>query len=402
MRGERTAKGRVEILKKAILVAGAAFLASAVVALAAGSHPVGIKRGTVTVCVVKGVLHLSGCPANAKTITWSMQGPKGNQGAVGAAGVNGEQGPAGPAGPPGPPGAKGATGAQGDPGPAGPSTGIPGPQGPQGPQGPAGPKGDTGDTGAAGQTGLTGPAGPQGPKGDPGPQGVQGLKGDKGDTGATGPIGLTGATGAQGAAGPQGPQGAKGDTGAQGPQGPQGPKGDKGDTGAQGPPWVPEYGVAAVWVTRGSGAAAPWATYSTTVGSPVGDSTGGTFRFTCRAGDGTCKVAVSAAVLSDSSTASARVYPRILIQRAGDQTNGTSPNTYCEYADGGAGSGPDTVARMSTSTNPFATLSALTVNIGGSLDCNAGQTYTSPGDVTEIWVPEGYYDVYSTFVFTAS
>ena len=389
-------------MKNVIVVAGAAFLASAVVAFAAGSNPVGIKGGRVTVCVVKGVLKVSGCTSRAKTITWGMQGPRGAQGPVGASGVNGTTGPAGPAGPAGPRGATGATGAQGDPGPAGATTGVPGPQGPQGPQGPAGPKGDAGDPGAAGQTGLTGPAGPQGPKGDPGPQGIQGPKGDKGDTGATGAVGLTGATGAQGDkgdVGATGPQGPKGDTGATGAQGPQG---EKGDTGAQGPPWVPEYGVAAVWVTRGSGAAAPWATYSTTIGSPVGDSTGGTFRFTCRSGDGTCKVAVSAAVLSSSSSAAAHVYPRILIQRAGDQTGGTVPNTYCEYADGGAGASPDAIDRLSTSTNPFATLSPLVVNIGGSLDCNAGQTYTSPGDVTEIWVPEGYYDVYSTFVFTSS
>jgi len=383
-------------LKKVIVVAAAAFVASAVAALAAGSNPVGVKNGIVTVCVTKtGELKLSNCPQGSRTVSWKLTG---DRGAVGA------QGAQGPAGATGPPGAKGDTGApgpqgsQGIPGPAGASTGVPGPQGPPGPQGATGVKGDTGATGDTGQSGASGPAGPQGPVGPPGPQGAKGDKGDKGDTGATGLTGPQGAKGDTGATGSQGPQGLKGDTGATGATGPTGPKGDKGDTGAQGPPWQPEYGVAAVWVTRGSGSPTAWATYSTTVGSPLGDTTGGTFRFTCRTGDGTCKVAVSAAVLSDASTAGAHVYPRVLIQRAGDQASGTAPNTYCEYADGGN----DAIGRVPTSTNPFSTLSALTVNIGGSLDCNAGQTYSAPGDVTEIWVPEGYYDVYSTFVFQKS
>jgi len=390
-------------LKRVIVVAGAAFLASGVVALAAGSDSAGIKRGTVTVCVVKGVLKVSGCPSGSKTITWNMQGPKGETGAVGAAGTagpTGATGPAGPAGPTGPAGARGATGPQGDPGPAGPSTGIPGPQGPQGPQGPPGAKGDTGDTGATGQTGLSGPAGPQGPKGDPGPQGVQGVKGDTGATGAVGATGPQGPKGDTGAIGAQGPQGLKGDTGAtgaQGPQGPQGPKGDTGATGAQGPPWVPEYGVANVRVDRGTGATI-WATYSTTVGSPVGDSTGGAFRFTCSDAQAPCKVSATADVLSNA-TGAAHVYPRILIQT---ESLSGGPQTYCEYADGADNSNdPDSISRVATSTNP-STFPVLNLGIGGSLDCNSTQTYPAGGVVQEIWVPAGYYDVFSTFVFTSS
>jgi len=414
-------------LKRIIFVAGAAFLASAVVALGAGSNPVGIKRGVVTACVTGGVLKLSGCPSGAKTVTWNMQGQKGAPGPVGGTGSVGPTGPAGQVGPAGPRGQAGPQGVQGDPGPAGPSTGVPGPQGPQGPQGPAGPQGSTGATGATGQNGGTGPAGPQGPLGNPGPQGIQGPKGDtgatgatgatgpqgstglqgvKGDTGstgatgATGATGSTGATGAQGSAGPQGPKGdtgSTGATGAQGAAGPQGPKGDTGATGAQGPAWQPDYGVANVLVDRGSGAGI-WATYSTTIGSPVGDTTGGTFRFTCPANAAPCKVSASAAVLS-SATGGAHVYPRILIQT--ESLDG-GPQTYCEYADGADNSNdPDAISRVAASTSPK-DFPALDLGIGGSLDCNAGQAYPSTGVVQEIWVPAGYYDVFSTFDFSSS
>ncbi len=417
--------GRVMTLKRIIFVAGAVFLASAVVALASGSNPVGIKKGAITACVTAdGALRLSGCPRGARTVTWNMLGP---QGAVGASGVNGAAGATGETGPQGPRGASGPQGPQGDPGPAGASTGIPGPQGPQGPQGTVGPKGDKGDTGATGQTGLSGPAGPQGPKGDPGPQGSQGVKGDTGavgPAGATGPqgaagpqgakgdIGATGSQGPQGAKGDKGdtgdtgaagPQGAKGDTGAtgsQGPQGAQGAKGDKGDpgdTGAQGPPWVPEYGVANVGVDRGGGPGI-WATYSTTVGSPVGDSTGGAFRFTCSDAQAPCKVSATAAVLS-GSTGAAHVYPRILIQT---ESLSGGPQSYCEYADGADNSNSlDAISRVPTSTNP-STFPVLDLGIGGSLDCGSAQPYPAGGVVQEIWVPAGYYDVFSTFVFTSS
>ncbi len=150
-------------------------------------------------------------------------------------------------------------------------------------------------------------------------------------------------------------------------------------------------------VDRGSGAAI-WATYSTTIGSPVGDTTGGTFRFTCPTADAPCKVSASADVLS-SSTGSAVVYPRILIQT---QSLDGGPQTYCEYADGADNSNnPDTISRVpaSTSTSSFSTLD---LGIGGSLDCLGGQTYPSNGVVQSIWVPAGYYDVFSTFVFGES
>jgi hypothetical protein len=410
-------------LQKVILVAATAFVVSAVAALAAGSNPVGVKNGLVTVCVTKtGELKLSSCPKGARTVSWKLTGERGAVGTQGAAGAQGAQGPAGPKGDTGAPGPQGS---QGIPGPAGPSTGIPGPQGATGPQGPAGPKGDKGDTGDTGLSGASGPAGPQGPVGPPGPQGSKGDKGDvgatgatgatgpagaqgpKGDTGATGvqgPKGDKGDTGATGAAGAAGPQGIKGDTGAtgsQGPagaQGPKGDKGDKGDTGAQGPPWQPEYGVANVRVDRGTGAGI-WATYSTTVGSPVGDTTGGTFRFTCSDTQAPCKVSATAAVLS-SQTGGAHVYPRILIY---SQSLSGGPETYCEYADGADNNNAlDAIGRVPTSTSPSSFSPALNLGIGGSLDCGGGQSYPAGGVVQEIWVPAGYYDVQSTFVFASS
>ena len=177
----------------------------------------------------------------------------------------------------------------------------------------------------------------------------------------------------------------------------KGDKGDTGSTGPQGPAWQPEYGVANVLVDRGSGAQI-WATYSTTIGSPVGDTTGGTFRFTCSADVAPCKVSASAAILS-SSTGGAHVYPRILIQT--ESLNG-GPQTYCEYADGADNSNdPDAISRVPSSTNP-STFPALDLGIGGSLDCSGGQSYPSGGVVQQIWVPAGYYDVFSTFDFGSS
>jgi hypothetical protein len=62
---------------------------------------------------------------------------------------------------------------------------------------------------------------------------------------------------------------------------------------------------------------------------------------------------------------------------------------YCEYADGVSNVAP---GGFGTATGP------LTLGIGGSLDCGAGQLYSDP--VTDIWVPEGYYDVWASFFFS--
>ncbi len=110
----------------------------------------------------------------------------------------------------------------------------------------------------------------------------------------------------------------------------KGHKGGKSEKGA-------EYGVATVNVSRGGKPATAWATYSTRLGSPVGDTTSGVFRFTCATANAPCTVSVKAAVLSESH-GTANVYPRVLIYRQ-DYDNG-GPEVYCEYGDGSTGSAP--------------------------------------------------------------
>jgi hypothetical protein len=180
-------------------------------------------------------------------------------------------------------------------------------------------------------------------------------------------------------------RGFRGFTGPQGPVGPQGPKGDKGDDGKA--PKV-DYGVAKVNVSRGGGAYSTWATYSTALGSPVGDNTGGVFRFTCSTANAPCKVKVSAAILGSSNHA---VYPRLLLYRQDyvQAGPGPFPEVYCEYADGSTGSAPFPLVGN-------AGYSDVPVNIGGTDDCGLGGP---AGDVNQITVPAGYYDVNSTFVF---
>jgi Collagen triple helix repeat (20 copies) len=212
------------------------------------------------------------------------------------------------------------------------------------------------------------------------------LKGKTGATGAQGAVGAQGVAGQQGATGAKGDKGLKGDTGDQGIQGVKGDKGDKGKDADE------EYGVAYVRVQRGTAQSA-WATYSTELGSPVGDTTGGSFRFTCNAGQAPCKVSVAAKVLSDTS-GDAKVYPRVLISKGGDADNGSASDLNCEYGDGPL----TTIHRTpkSDTTQPMVLL-----DIGGSADC--GIVPVSPaGQVSEIVVPKGYYDVYSTFVFVGA
>jgi hypothetical protein len=153
-----------------------------------------------------------------------------------------------------------------------------------------------------------------------------------------------------------------------------------------------EYGVATVNVSRGHAPATAWATYSTPLGSPVGDTTGGVFRFTCSTANAPCTVAVKAAVLSNED-GTAAFYPRVLIYRQ-DYTN-PGPEFYCEYGDGSTGSAPATLTKQALSATP--TYAAVQINIGGSADC--GGPVGTAGDVDQITVPAGYYDVKSTFVF---
>ena len=142
-----------------------------------------------------------------------------------------------------------------------------------------------------------------------------------------------------------------------------------------------ECGVAAISVNRGAGPAI-WATYSTRIGSPVGDSTGGAFRFTCKTAQAPCTVSVGAAYLSNGADTLA-VWPRLLIQRQ-DYVN-PGAQTYCEYGDGVADPIPFglVAAQPGTSTPVY---SPLTIHIGGSADCGLPGP---AGQVPQITVPAG-------------
>lgn len=205
-----------------------------------------------------------------------------------------------------------------------------------------------------------------------------------GTAGNAGPVGPAGPQGPAGNAGPQGPAGAEGPAGPAGPQGP---------AGVDAPP--AEYGVAAVYVQRGNASPSIWATYSTRLGSPVGDTTGGTLRFTCSAANAPCRVSLGAAILSNGLGAGG-IYPRVMIQR---QDLSAGFQKYCEYGDGSFspatpnGQAPLTVQAMSGTP----TYTPVGIHIGGSADC--GGPVPTAGFIPEITVPAGYYDVISTFQF---
>lgn len=197
-----------------------------------------------------------------------------------------------------------------------------------------------------------------------------------------------------GTPGPTGPQGAPGPAGPLGPSGPSGPP-----VPSVGVSTAGEYAVANVFVSRGGAAPSIWSTYSAAMGSPVGTTTGGEFRFTCSPAQAPCKVSIAAAVLSDT-TGAALVYARVMIYK--ETVDG--PEGFCEYADGSTNSStPATISRVPMSTSVRSINQPLDMGVGGSLDCGAGQT-SSNGVVKDIWVPSGpngnaYYDVFTTFAF---
>ena len=194
---------------------------------------------------------------------------------------------------------------------------------------------------------------------------------------------------------PSGP----GPVGPQGPPGPGGPLGPPGPAGPAGPSTAGEYGVANVFVSRGKAAPSIWATYSAAMGSPVGTTTGGAFRFTCSVTQAPCKVSIASAVLANTS-GSALVHARLLIYKENQNT----PESECEYADGSDNnSTPATIARVPMNTSVTSINSPLNMGIGGTLDCDAGQPYPAGGVVKDIWVPgvpgNGFYDVFTTVAF---
>ena len=165
-----------------------------------------------------------------------------------------------------------------------------------------------------------------------------------------------------------------------------------------------EFGVANVFVSRGGERPARFATFSVTLGSPAGSTTGGAFRFSCSQAQAPCKVSLGAAVISDSS-GEAILYPRLLIHK---QNGDSVPITFCEYADGANNNlGIDRIRRVPTLSDAIVAMQEpLDMGIGGSLDCGSTQPYPPNGTVNEIWVPAAsngtetaFYDVSATLTF---
>jgi hypothetical protein len=174
-----------------------------------------------------------------------------------------------------------------------------------------------------------------------------------------------------------------------------------GATGPAGPPGqnapAPEYAVVTVSVDRGAVTGpSRFALYSATLGSPAGTTTGGDFRFSCSATQAPCKISYGAAVISTTEIANAVVHPRLLIQK-----DLAAPIVFCEYVDGADNNaGLDQIPRVPTLAAAVTAMQTpLDMGIGGSLDCGTAQPYPPNGVVTEIWVPQGYYDVAATFAF---
>ena len=156
-----------------------------------------------------------------------------------------------------------------------------------------------------------------------------------------------------------------------------------------------EYAIVTVFVDRGNGPSR-WAFYSAPLGSPAGTTTGGVFRFSCSAAQAPCKISYGAAVVSNQSTANATIHPRLLINK--------NTSTFCENADGANNNaGLAQIPRVPTLADAVVAMQTpLLMGIGGSLDCGSGQPFPPNGVVTQIWVPEGFYDVWSTFQFSPS
>ena len=197
-------------------------------------------------------------------------------------------------------------------------------------------------------------------------------------------------------------------SGPAGPQGPAGPAGPAGPTGLAGPPGqnapALEFAVVSVFVDRGNGPTR-YATFSVALGSPVGTTTGGDFRFSCSAAQAPCKISYGAAVISDQS-GNALVHPRLLIHK---ENGPGAPITFCEYADGANNNaGLDQIPRVPSLQDAVSAMQTpLNMGIGGTLDCGSTQTYPITGVVTEILVPAAsngsstaFYDVAATFAFS--
>ena len=97
-------------------------------------------------------------------------------------------------------------------------------------------------------------------------------------------------------------------------------------------------------------------------------------------------------MISDTSTDQALFHPRILLYRGGDP-GAAEPELYCEFGDG-----PFQLINREPfpADDPLVPRDDLLVDIGSSADCNGPP---ASGEVTEIVVPTGNYDVFATFGF---
>ena len=157
-----------------------------------------------------------------------------------------------------------------------------------------------------------------------------------------------------------------------------------------------EYGIASIVVSKGGGLAIPHAAYSTPLGSPVADTTGGVFRMTCDAEEAPCTIAVKAAALSNGDIGgTVRFLPRVLVMKGGTPSTTTEPDIMCEYADGAdAPAGLFDLTKQALAAVPD--FEDILIDIGGSADCGIA----GPGGaVASIAVPEGFYDVHASFAF---
>ena len=101
-------------------------------------------------------------------------------------------------------------------------------------------------------------------------------------------------------------------------------------------------------------------------------------------------------MVSDQSTANAVIHPRLDIHK-----DLGAPIVFCEYADGANNNaGLAQIPRVPTLADAVVAMQTpLNMGIGGSLDCGSAQPFPPNGVVTEIWVPQGFYDVWATFAF---
>ena len=157
--------------------------------------------------------------------------------------------------------------------------------------------------------------------------------------------------------GPRGPSrssGAGRGAGAQAPQGRRAPRGQQGRPEVLQVPLRCQLDTVLTRSTRRPAVPLlrPGGVYSTALGSPVADTTGGTFRFTCSAAQAPCFVAVKAAALQDSG-GTVSLNPRLLLDRTGTPPGAPEPTLYCEYADGaGGGTGLKKSTKQPKSATP--------------------------------------------------